>query len=85
MAVHCRTSVPHVMSLFAAAILTVSGCSETPSAATPASASPNSSMATGGSEPVNSGDENGPAVSSPLEEPPVESNEQKASDAPEKG
>ena len=85
MVVHFRTAVPRVMTLFVAAILTVSGCSETPSAATQSPAASTTTSPGSRSEPVNSGDENGPAVSKPLEEPPVETDGQKPTTEPGKG
>jgi hypothetical protein len=60
------------------------GCSETPSASLP----PTNSAADGSkieSDPVDSGDENGPAISKPLEEPPVESAEGQSSEKSDKG
>ncbi len=57
----------HVVALMLPLMLI--GCSETPSAsvpAKPATVQPESSE-----EPVDSGNENGPAVSKPLEEPEV--------------
>lgn len=60
------------------------GCSETPTASLPPanSASDGSKVE---SDPVDSGDENGPAISKPLEEPPVESTDGPSSEKSDKG
>ena len=79
-----ENKMPLLVMLACLLVPLAAGCSETPSAAIP----PTNSAADGSkieSDPVDSGDENGPAISKPLEEPPVESAEEQSNEKSNQG